>query len=226
MIVDGAFLSFDLAQGGLLFEHGPLSVHALSHAPIMLDEGCSYWVLITEGEAIATLGADRFTLRAEHYLAAPGPGALAGGQGLVIELAGYRAVRQLGGPLEPEGRLRYVDGCSDTLLVCPPRLGEPCLNHLHIPPHTDQSEHTHPSLRVGVIARGAGTCRTPLGDVPLTRGLGWLIPEGLRHSFVTRDAALDVFAWHPDSDFGPTDDDHPMINRTLLTHSKKVASSP
>jgi len=69
-------------------------------------------------------------------------------------------VRQFGGPLEATGRLRYVDGCSDTLLVCPPRLGEPCLNHLHIPPHTQQSEHFHPSLRIGVIARGAGVCHT------------------------------------------------------------------
>jgi len=25
-----------------------------------------------------------------------------------------------------------------------------------------------------------------------------------------------VIAWHPDSDFGPRDDDHPMINRTLI----------
>lgn len=226
MTVDPGFVAFDLARGGVLYEHGALRVHALSSATIALDQHHAYWTLITDGEAIATLGEDRYTLRTERYLAASGPGSLAGGRGLVIELAGYRAVRQLGGPLEREGRLRYVDGCSDTLLVCPPRLGEPCLNHLHIPPGTDQSEHTHPSLRVGVIARGAGTCRTPAGDVSLSQGLGWLIPAGLRHSFVTGEDALDVFAWHPDSDFGPTDEDHPMINRTLLTHSKKVASSP
>lgn len=224
--MDSGFVTFDLARAGLLHQDGALSVHALSDEPIALAEDSAHWILITAGEAHATLGPDRFTLRAEHYVAASGPGSLRGGRGLVIALAGYRAVRQLGGPLERAGRLRYVDGCSDTLLVCPPRLGEPCLNHLHIPPGTDQSEHTHPSLRVGVIARGAGTCRTPRGDVSLTQGLGWLIPAGLRHSFATREHALDVFAWHPDSDFGPTDEDHPMINRTLLTHSKKVASSP
>ncbi|MSQ82944.1 MAG: hypothetical protein EXR77_08510 [Myxococcales bacterium] len=28
---------------------------------------------------------------------------------------------------------------------------------------------------------------------------------------------LDVLAWHPDSDFGPTDQTHPMVNRTLLS---------
>jgi hypothetical protein len=227
MNVDGEFLAFDLERGGVLLEHGELCVHALSSEPLALEEGCSYWTLITEGEAVAALGEDRFTLRAEHYLAAPGPGSLHGGRGLVIELRNYRSVRQLGGPLEPRGRLRYVDGCSDTLLVCPPRLGEPCLNHLHIPAGTNQSEHTHPSLRIGVIARGSGICRTHAGDIPLAEGRGWMIPAGLRHSFITGSHALDVFAWHPDSDFGPTDDDHPMINRTLLlAHSKKVASSP
>ena len=25
-----------------------------------------------------------------------------------------------------------------------------------------------------------------------------------------------VIAYHPDSDFGPTDDDHPMVNRTIV----------
>lgn len=209
------FHAFDLKRAGVLFESESLRVHALG-AELVLEPSASYWVLVTSGEVHAQLGGDRFTLRAEHYVSAPGPGLLAGGEGLVIELHGYRSVRQLGGPLEPEGRLRYVDGCSDTLLVCPPRLGEPCLNHLHIPRGTNQSEHTHPSLRVGVIARGEGVCRTAAGDTPLHAGLGWLIPAGLRHSFVTREHALDVFAWHPDSDFGPTDGDHPMINRTLL----------
>jgi hypothetical protein len=226
MTADGEFLAFDLERGGVLLERGELRVYALSSEPLALEESCSYWALITEGQAVAELVADRFTLRAEHYLATPGPGSLRGGRGLVIALRSYRSVRQLGGPLEPRGRLRYVDGCSDTLLVCPPRLGEPCLNHLHIPAGTNQSEHTHPSLRVGVIARGSGVCRTRAGDIPLTEGLGWMIPAGLAHSFITGGHALDVFAWHPDSDFGPTDDDHPMINRTVLAHSKKVASSP
>jgi hypothetical protein len=47
--------------------------------------------------------------------------------------------------------------------------------------------------------------------------MGWYIPTGCLHSFFTREAALDVVAWHPDSDFGPRDDDHPMINRTVIS---------
>jgi hypothetical protein len=32
----------------------------------------------------------------------------------------------------------------------------------------------------------------------------------------TAEESLDILAWHPDSDFGLTDEDHPMLNRTLL----------
>ena len=40
--------------------------------------------------------------------------------------------------------------------------------------------------------------------------------RGCLHSFFTRGEALDVLAWHPDSDFGPTHDHHPMVNRTMV----------
>ena len=46
--------------------------------------------------------------------------------------------------------------------------------------------------------------------------MGWHIPAGCLHSFFTTDSSLDVIAWHPDSDFGPTHDDHPMVNLTLV----------
>jgi quercetin dioxygenase-like cupin family protein len=161
-------------------------------------------------------GGDTFTLRAGTWFVAPEGAETAGGRGLAIIVPGYRGLRQLGGPLEPVGRLRYIDGCTDTLLVAPPRRGEPCLNHLHIPAGTLQSSHTHPSVRIGVIARGRGVCVTPDGRHPLAPGLGWVIPAGLRHAFHTDDASLDVVAWHPDTDVGPTDEDHPMLNRTIL----------
>ncbi len=138
------------------------------------------------------------------------------GVGMVITRLNYKGLWQLGGPIELQGRLKYIDGCTDTLLVSPPRLGEPCLNHLHIPPNTNQSPHTHPSERVGVILKGYGECRTSGGTYPLEPGMGWRIPTGLLHSFYTTDSSVDVIAWHPDSDFGPTDENHPMKNRTIL----------
>ena len=64
------------------------------------------------------------------------------------------------GTLERRGRLRYIDGCTDSLLVPPWRLGEACLNHLHIPAGIEQTMHTHPSDRIGVVVRGTGGART------------------------------------------------------------------
>ena len=54
------------------------------------------------------------------------------------------------------------------------------------------------------------------GTFALRPGMGWRIPTGTLHSFFTRGEALDVLAWHPDSDFGPTHDHHPMVNRTMV----------
>ncbi len=137
-------------------------------------------------------------------------------EGIAISIASQAGFPQIGGPIENHGRLTYIDGCSDTLLVCPAKLGEPCLNHLHIPAHTNQSQHTHPSDRIGVISRGRGRCLADGVNYPLEAGMAWYIPAGSMHSFITEEDSLDVLAWHPDSDFGPEDENHPMINRTCL----------
>lgn len=163
-----------------------------------------------------TLDGDRFMLRAGSWFVAPDGAEVSEGRGLAIIVRGYRGLRQFGGPLETVGRLRYIDGCTDTVLVSPPRRGEACLNHLHIPAGTPQTAHTHASVRVGIIARGRGVCVTGGVRHALEAGLGWVIPTGVRHAFHTADDSLDVMAWHPDSDTGPMDDDHPMINRTIV----------
>jgi hypothetical protein len=197
----------------------PTTVRSFHDDTLSLPAEATHYGMVTEGGAILQDRQDRFRLRRGMFFVAVGRCQVAApsGRGLVISRLGYTGLRQVGGPLEEQGRLQYIDGCTDTLLVCPPRLGEPCLNHLHIPPHTAQSAHTHPSERIGVILRGHGECRTGDGHVyPLAPGMGWRIPIGVLHSFFTTDESLDVIAWHPDSDFGPTDENHPMRNRTIL----------
>lgn len=204
-------------RSGLLLDLGDIQVWGWMEKPLTLPPGATAFGMVTTGQTQLRDAETRvFDLNAGMFFVLPDGGVARGGSGLVIVWAGYRGLRQIGGPLEATGRLRYIDGCSDTLLVCPPRLGDPCLNHLHIPPRTDQTPHTHPSMRIGVILRGTGECRTPDGSYPLEPGMGWYIPTGCLHSFFTQDEALDVIAWHPDSDFGPRDDDHPMINRTQI----------
>ena len=136
------------------------------------------------------------------------------GMGLVVSRRDFFAMFHLGGPIEPRGRLRYIDGCTDSVLVAPALQGDPCLNHLHIPARTRQRRHTHPSIRVGAIVRGSGRCVTPEREYPLYSGLAFVITGGAPHSFFTDQESLDVVVYHPDSDTGPTHEDHPMINRT------------
>lgn len=203
---------------GLRLDLPSITVRGWHDSTLEMGNGATHYGMVTEGEAELEDAHGALRLRAGMFFVVPGAAMVTGknGQGMVISLTDDRGLRQCGGPLEATGRLRYIDGCSDTLLVCPPRLGGPCLNHLHLPPGTRQSAHTHPSERIGVIWRGQGECRTPDGIFSLTPGLGWRIPAGCRHAFWTEDESLDVIAWHPDSDFGPTDDDHPMKNRTFL----------
>lgn len=120
------------------------------------------------------------------------------------------------GTVEKVGRLRYIDGCTDSLLVPAWKLGEACLNHLHIPPGVEQTMHTHPSDRIGVVFGGHGQCVTPEGTVDLVPGMIWRIPADGLHRFRTEREGVDIVAFHPDSDFGPTDDDHPMLRKTFV----------
>ncbi len=130
---------------------------------------------------------------------------------------GWRGQRIVGGPIEAKGRLRYIDGCSDTCLIPPAILGDACLNHLHFPVGIDQTEHTHPSVRIGCVVRGRGECITPDGATDLTTGSVFIIPKDAIHKFRTLvGESMDVIAYHPDSDFGPTHESHPMVNRTWV----------
>lgn len=139
---------------------------------------------------------------------------------VVSQKVGFTGLRAFGGPIERLGRLKYIDLCSDTLLAPPPMCGDPCLNHLHFPHGIEQTEHTHPSVRCGVVARGQGWCETPYRASALVPGLAFLIPTGGLHRFVTHDETMDVIAYHPDTDWGPTDEQHPMVNKTLVEGRK------
>jgi len=214
------FTTRPLAHGRLLQLALPphtFVVAGWSDSRLPLAAGATHFGLVLEGEAALDGDAGAFALRPEMYFSLPGGGAVGGpGRGLVISQRDYRGLFHLGGPLEPTGRLRYIDGCTDTLLVPPVVRGDACLNHLVIPPGTDQTSHTHPSFRVGLIVAGRGACRTPAGATPLEAGMLFVLPPDCVHSFHTRESSLTLVAFHPDSEHGPAHDDHPMLNRTLV----------
>ena len=187
-----------------------------------LAAGATHYGYCGDGTCEARSADLSVRLRAGQYFALPGEVTLRGGGGFVVSIAGFAGLPTVGGPIEGTGRLRYIDGCTDTLLLGPARRGDPCLNALYFPPGTDQTPHTHPSLRAGWVVSGRGECVVGGTDeeptlTPLRPGAAFLIPPDIRHAFRTGPGeTLTVVAFHPDTDTGPTDEDHPMLNRTIL----------
>lgn len=133
---------------------------------------------------------------------------------------GFKGQNNIGGPIEKSGRLCYIDACSDSLLIYPPRLGDPSLNALYFPVNINQTYHIHPSIRLGFVASGSGISCIQTGgkevEVPLTQGMMFCIEEREMHRFRTTDNEMVVIAYHPDGDWGPTDHNHTMLNRTYI----------
>ncbi len=116
------------------------------------------------------------------------------------------------GYIENAGRNRDGDGCSSSLLVMPPRPGDPCVNHLHILPRIVRTEHHHPSERIGLVVAGRGLAHHRAGPpMALYPGRAWRIPAGERHHFETGTSALDILVFHPDSARCPTGEVHRML---------------
>ena len=194
----------------------PGCVRTFDGGRLSLADGETHFGFVLAGECRVRDAAGEVALCRGMWFCVPGEATVSGGRGIVCTRENWLGLRQFGGPVESTGRLRYIDGCRDTLLCGPPVLGDPCLNLLHIPPGTHQTAHTHPSLRAGVIVAGRGRCVTPGGEYPLTPGAAFVIEAETVHSFHTDDCDLRVIAYHPDSDTGPSHDDHPMVNRTIV----------
>lgn len=184
---------------------------------VQLDDDGTHMGFVVSGHVNIACQSGEFEIQSGMYFSIPGAASIVGtGVGFAATRVGWRGFFQLGGPAEEQGRLRYIDGCSDSLLISPVVVGDPCLNLLYLPPDTQQTEHTHPSCRLGMIISGSGVCKTPDAEYPLEAGLVFNIAADGLHSFHTQSEALRVVAWHPDSDFGPTHHNHPMINRTMI----------
>lgn len=196
----------------------PTTLSAWGEQRLVMAGGATHFGFVYKGTPRLTAASGSFTLSPGMYFSVPGSGSVSGpGQGIVVSRWDFLGFFHLGGPVEEKGRLEYIDGCTDSLLIPPVIKGDPCLNLLHVPPRTDQTRHAHPSLRVGLIVRGEGTGVTPSQTFSLSPGMVFVIPAGSRHSFHTERLSLLIVAYHPDSDYGPTSADHPMINRTVVT---------
>jgi hypothetical protein len=219
--------------------HIPVQVY--SHIPgestDLRDDATHFGYVLNDGESnIASIHEDReYPLYPNTVFAFPGAIKISGEARMrIFSAIGQKGILTVTGDIGDWGRQNYIDGCTSTLLISPVMKGDACMNSLYFPEGVEQTQHTHPSIRAGIIAGGEGICRTPVGDIPLTKGNSFFLPPETWHSFHTeKGKTLNVVAFHPDSDFGPTHEDHPMLNRThfqflhllksalRLTHSKK-----
>ncbi len=217
-----AFSHYEWKNGkiGDLDRKFPSYLSAWSNA-LILPYYDTHYIYVHEGQAILEYEGRAFTLYKGMFAVVPGLARISHGKGIVVSRENYIGMFQIGGPVEWEGRLKYIDGCTDTLLASPVRYGDPCLNLLYFPSGIDQTAHTHPSDRIGMIMSGKGRCHAWNNGVEevidLIPGMIFCIHTDGPHKFSTPYGEdMRVLAYHPDSDFGPTDEVHPMINRTIV----------
>lgn len=179
-------------------------------------KGTLFVVNLAQSESQISNGSQTYLLPPHFYGAIHGRISLHAEEVWFVFVSGYSALNTIGGPVERSGRLRYIDGCTDSLIIPPVIKGDPCLNILYFPPGIQQTFHTHPSCRIGVVLSGKGTCHHNHSESPLIPGTHFLIPTHGLHRFSTGKNRLVVAAFHPDSDFGPEHDFHPMVNKTLV----------
>lgn len=215
-----AFISYRLIHGVLAemnADEFPSCLYAWNDGTLNLSSNGTHFGYVWKGKSVLnsrTSGV--FTLKSGMYFSLPGSGTLFGGQGIVITRLNYQGVFSIGGPVEPSGRLRYIDGSSDNLLIPPVLKGDPCLNALYFPPGIKQTMHLHDSIRIGMIVSGQGECITPEETISLEPGQVFLIPTNSLHSFQTTDKLMVCIIYHPDSNYGPTHENHPMILKTIV----------
>ncbi|RKT21759.1 AraC-like protein [Paraburkholderia sp. RAU2J] len=182
-----------------------------------LDADSTHFIVVQSGEVDVSHDGSVYRLRSGQFGCFPGALSLRGNAKVLVATSlGYKGVTLIGGPIEDVGRLRYIDGCTSSLLISPPTRGEPCLNFLHLPLQTSQTLHTHPTIRVGLILSGDGHCDTHQGLLEFRAGTAFVIPPGVAHSFQSGEENMRIVIYHPDSDSGPTHTDHTMLNRTFV----------
>ena len=246
---NNSFISFENTKSGIILDESKHDKYPLVYRNVLTNyenqKDVSSYIYIYQGKFnLITKDRPKYTLVDGMYCSVSGQFKLEAqpnSKAIIIEVyhnkgeypkTKFKSYFTIGGQVEERGRLKYIDGCTDSLLISPVKLGDPCLNHLHFPTGIDQTQHTHPSHRIGIVARGNGECITPFGNLPLIQGMIFVIKEwdgktyakGLdgkeypigQHAFKTEDSTMDVIAFHPDSDFGATDEEHPMIKRTIV----------
>jgi len=118
----------------------------------------------------------------------------------------------------PCGNLSYMDGGTNTTASNPGRLGLPVVNYVHFPAGMQQTLHTHPSQRIGLILKGKGEIELDHGQIfPISEGDCWVMERNVLHNFMCNQGEdVTLFVFSPDSGTGPTDEVNPLKVRTYV----------
>lgn len=142
---------------------------------------------------------------------------------LMVQFQFYEGVFSIGNIVK-EGNLNYINGAKNRVLSSPLKKGLPCLNSMHGNVVFDQTTHTHPSTRVGIMMEGEVLARIYKGEhlikydeYELKKGDVFILNKDIPHSFHKKNTKpFYLAAFHPDSSTGPTDEDAPMIANTIV----------
>jgi len=206
----------------------PATLKTWQRETLQLATPGTHWGFVFAGQAWLHRGEQPeppFPLPAGMYFSLPEAGVLDGATsaGFVVTCPTYHGVFGLGGPIEHRGRLAYVNGGTNSVLIPPPLLGDPCLHAMYLPPQVEQTMHTHPSYRIGMLVNGKGQVETPNGVDAIAPGDIFLIPADQEHRFCTATQGLCAVVFHPDSEVGFSHRQNPMLQRTLVEEVSAAA---
>lgn len=206
-----------------------ISLKTWQQETLPLSAPGTHWGYVFEGECQLFRGdrptASPFPLAAGMYFCLPEAGLLDGrnSAGFIVTCPDHHGMFSVGGPIEAIGRLAYINGGTNTVLIPPPVLGDPCLNAMYLPPDIQQTMHTHPSCRIGLVISGSGTVETPEETDAIAPGDLFIIPAHQAHRFCTEALGLAAVVFHPDSEAGFSHRDNPMLRRTFVEGVSAVA---
>lgn len=115
--------------------------------------------------------------------------------------------------------LPYINGCSTKQIFPPIRPGDPTLQMLYMPAHTnEQAHHIHSTVRVVYVLSGRGKSVVGMKNHHQTHhlreGMTMILNGMCPHHFETEDSDLTVLPLHIYSSVGPQEHNHPMFNGT------------